>query len=63
MGVWSEIEEFNSSQSWHIDKINEEKSLFFKEKKIGKLNWNLIGEHNDLNAMAAILAERHVGVS
>ena len=30
MGIWSEIEEFNSSESWHIDK---EKLLFYKEKK------------------------------
>jgi UDP-N-acetylmuramate: L-alanyl-gamma-D-glutamyl-meso-diaminopimelate ligase len=63
MGIWSEIEEFNSSESWHIDQIDQEKSLFYKEKKIGKLNWNLIGEHNELNAIAAILAARHVGVS
>src|SRR6056300_1675415 len=63
MGIWSETEEFNSSESWHIDQSDEEKLLFYKEKKIGKLNWNLIGEHNELNAMAAILAARHVGVS
>ena len=36
---------------------------YFIKKKIGKLNWNLIGEHNELNAIAAILAARHVGVS
>tara|TARA_B100000035_G_scaffold126718_1_gene107874 strand:+ start:35417 stop:36772 length:1356 start_codon:yes stop_codon:yes gene_type:complete len=63
MGIWSEIEEFNSSGSWHIEQIDEEKLLFYKEKKIGKLNWDLIGEHNELNAMAAILGVRHVGVS
>jgi len=62
MGIWSEIEEFNSSESWHFDQTNGDKSLFYKEKKLGKLNWNLIGEHNELNAMAAILAARHVGV-
>ena len=33
MGIWSEIEEFNSSESWHIDQIDQEKSLFYKEKK------------------------------
>ena len=63
MGIWSEIEEFNYSESWHIEQINKEKLFFYKEKKIGKLNWDLIGEHNELNAMAAILAARHVGVS
>ena len=63
MGIWSEIEEFNSSESWHFEQADEEKFLFYYEKKIGKLNWDLIGEHNELNAMAAILAARHVGVS
>ena len=63
MGIWSEVEEFNSSQSWYVDSINEEKLLFYKNKKIGNLNWNLIGEHNEINAMAAILAARHIGVS
>lgn len=62
MGIWSEVEEFNSSQSWYFDLVNEEKSLFYKDKKIGKLKWELIGEHNELNAMAAIIAAKHVGI-
>ena len=32
MGIWSEVEEFNSSQSWYFDLVNEEKSLFYKDK-------------------------------
>jgi UDP-N-acetylmuramate: L-alanyl-gamma-D-glutamyl-meso-diaminopimelate ligase len=31
--------------------------------KVARVEWNLIGEHNQLNALAAIAAAEHVGVS
>src|SRR3954466_15854506 len=31
--------------------------------KIGRVEWSLLGEHNQLNALAAIAAAEHVGVS
>ena len=31
--------------------------------KIGRVEWNLIGEHNQMNALAAIGAAEHVGVA
>jgi UDP-N-acetylmuramate: L-alanyl-gamma-D-glutamyl-meso-diaminopimelate ligase len=31
--------------------------------KIGRVDWSLLGEHNQLNALAAIAAAEHVGVS
>ena len=31
--------------------------------KIGRVDWSLIGEHNQLNALAAIAAAEHVGVA
>ncbi|HSQ72719.1 MAG TPA: UDP-N-acetylmuramate:L-alanyl-gamma-D-glutamyl-meso-diaminopimelate ligase, partial [Rubrivivax sp.] len=31
--------------------------------KIGRVDWNLLGEHNQMNALAAIGAAEHVGVS
>ncbi|KNZ32278.1 MAG: UDP-N-acetylmuramate:L-alanyl-gamma-D-glutamyl-meso-diaminopimelate ligase [Methylibium sp. NZG] len=31
--------------------------------KIGRIDWSLLGEHNQLNALAAIAAAEHVGVS
>jgi len=30
--------------------------------KVGHVNWELLGEHNQLNALAAIAAAEHVGV-
>ena len=31
--------------------------------KIGRVDWPLLGEHNQLNALAAIAAAEHVGVA
>jgi len=62
MGVWSELENFNSEQSLHIKK-NENGQLYYKNQHIGELSKNLVGEHNKLNALAAISAVKHVGIS
>jgi UDP-N-acetylmuramate: L-alanyl-gamma-D-glutamyl-meso-diaminopimelate ligase len=61
MGVWSEIENFNSEQSLHIKK-NGNGQLYYKNQNIGELSKNIVGEHNKLNALAAISAVKHVGI-
>ena len=61
MGVWSEIENFNSEQSLHIKK-NGNSQLYYKNQNIGELSKNIVGEHNKLNALAAISAVKHVGI-
>ena len=62
MGVWSELENFNSEQSLHIKKSGNGQ-LYYKNQNIGELSKNLVGEHNKLNALAAISAVKHVGIS
>jgi UDP-N-acetylmuramate: L-alanyl-gamma-D-glutamyl-meso-diaminopimelate ligase len=36
--------------------------IFFQEKSHGILQWDLLGEHNLMNALAAIAAARHAGI-
>jgi len=62
MGIWSELENFNSEQSLHIKKSGNGQ-LYYKNQNIGELSKNLVGEHNKLNALAAISAVKHVGIS
>ena len=62
MGIWSELENFNSEQSLHIKK-NGNGQLYYKNQNIGELSKNIVGEHNKLNALAAISAVKHVGIS
>ena len=61
MGVWSELENFNSEQSLHIKKSGNSQ-LYYKNQNIGELSKNIVGEHNKLNALAAISALKHVGI-
>ena len=58
-GCWSAVEKFGSADGWNID-ANEQVSLNGKVQ--GKLQWDLMGEHNRMNALAALAAARHAGV-
>ena len=63
-GCWSEIEDFGTKGKWTYQKINEnEFEVYFQEKSQGILKWDLIGHHNVQNALAAIAASKHVGIS
>ena len=64
------MQDFSSEQSfeadWSAKKIKDDGSeveIYFQGKNQGTLNWSLIGEHNINNALAAIAAVRHVGVT
>lgn len=57
-GLYSECEYFDCTNGWHLD----DRILYFGEEKIGELVLTIAGHHNELNAMAAVAAARHVGV-
>ena len=63
-GCWSEIEDFGTKGKWTYQKINEnEFEVYFQGKSQGVVKWDLIGHHNAQNALAAIAASKHVGIS
>jgi len=63
-GCWSEIEDFGSKGKWSYKKVNEnEFEVYYEQRSQGNLKWDLIGHHNALNALAAIAAAKHVGIS
>jgi UDP-N-acetylmuramate: L-alanyl-gamma-D-glutamyl-meso-diaminopimelate ligase len=63
-GCWSEIEDFGSQGKWSYKKVHEnEFEVYFEHRSQGNLKWDLIGHHNALNALAAIAAAKHVGIS
>lgn len=64
MGCWSEVEYLG--KDWSSLKIKEDGTLFevyLDGKKQGQVNWPLMGDHNVANALGAIAAARHVGVT
>ena len=58
-GCWTPVERFGTAQGWTIGAVG---AVAFKEEFQGMLNWPLLGEHNHMNALAAIAAARHAGV-
>ena len=60
MGCWSERETFASEQGWHFVGDHQ---VDFGGQRFGQLKLDMPGEHNQLNALAAIAAARHVGVA
>ena len=64
-GCWTPVERFNDPQGWHVDGDDATGSLqlWQGEQAIGSVQWALSGAHNRLNALAALLAARHVGVA
>jgi UDP-N-acetylmuramate: L-alanyl-gamma-D-glutamyl-meso-diaminopimelate ligase len=59
-GCWTPVELFGSDSGWNIDD-NYDISLYGNSQ--GNLVWDLLGKHNSMNALAALAAARHVGVS
>ncbi|WP_296753227.1 UDP-N-acetylmuramate:L-alanyl-gamma-D-glutamyl-meso-diaminopimelate ligase [Thiobacillus sp.] len=62
-GLWTPVERFGAG-GWVAGEpdANGSFDVFFEGALQGRLNWSLIGEHNRLNALAAIAAARHAGV-
>ena len=62
-GCWSEVVPFGSADAWHVKPAaNNTSDIYNAENFIAHLRWELSGEHNVMNALAAIAAARHVGV-
>lgn len=64
-GCWSRVEYFGAQNGWQAAPRNPEASRFqvlFEGKDQGDIAWELLGQHNMTNALAAIAAARHAGV-
>ncbi len=64
-GCWTPVERFDQGDEWHADHVDANGHFDVCEQNtiMGHVAWDLMGEHNRANAVAAILAARHVGVS
>ncbi len=64
-GCWSEVEYFGGDTGWQVGAVDDGGGfdVCADGEVVGRVDWDLIGEHNRLNALAVIAAARHVGVS
>jgi UDP-N-acetylmuramate: L-alanyl-gamma-D-glutamyl-meso-diaminopimelate ligase len=66
MGCWSELEYIGDDGHWRADKKLADGSVFdvyLDDQLVGTVDWALVGDHNVNNALMAIAAARHVGVT
>lgn len=65
-GCWSETEFSGEEGDWQAEKLIVDGSqfkVFFQGEEVGIVRWDLVGDHNVDNALMAIAAARHVGVT
>jgi UDP-N-acetylmuramate: L-alanyl-gamma-D-glutamyl-meso-diaminopimelate ligase len=64
-GCWTPVEQFGSDSDWQAanPQSNGSFDVLFAGERQGHVAWDLLGEHNRMNALASIAAARHVGVS
>lgn len=63
-GCWTPIEWFGNSTGWQVETETDDSfNVLFQGEKVGRVVWELLGEHNRLNALAVIAAAQHAGVS
>jgi UDP-N-acetylmuramate: L-alanyl-gamma-D-glutamyl-meso-diaminopimelate ligase len=63
-GCWSPVEYFGGSGvGWKAKVVNADAfEVSLNDQAVGQVEWSLQGEHNRLNALAALAAARHAGV-
>ena len=64
MGQWSEVRSFGAAVS-DFSAIGEPHAFDVQERgqTVARVEWALTGQHNQLNALAAMVAAQHVGVA
>ncbi|WP_260260999.1 UDP-N-acetylmuramate:L-alanyl-gamma-D-glutamyl-meso-diaminopimelate ligase [Vibrio intestinalis] len=65
-GCWSEQEYTGDEGDWRAEKVINDGSefhVYLKGERVGTVKWGLVGDHNVDNALMAIAAARHVGVT
>lgn len=65
-GCWSEQVLVGGDTQWEAQALNQagsEFAIYYQQQHCGSVSWSLIGQHNVDNALMAIAAAHHAGVS
>jgi UDP-N-acetylmuramate: L-alanyl-gamma-D-glutamyl-meso-diaminopimelate ligase len=63
-GSWTPVERFGAGHAWSVGAVHPDDSfdILLRGEKQGTVRWDLMGDHNRQNALAALAAARHAGV-
>ncbi|MGJ7536235.1 MULTISPECIES: UDP-N-acetylmuramate:L-alanyl-gamma-D-glutamyl-meso-diaminopimelate ligase [unclassified Variovorax] len=62
-GCWSELARFGTGGEWQARGAHDAFDVLQRGEVVGRVEWELSGLHNQMNALAAIAAAEHVGVA
>jgi UDP-N-acetylmuramate: L-alanyl-gamma-D-glutamyl-meso-diaminopimelate ligase len=62
-GCWSELARFGTGGEWQARGTHDAFDVLQRGEVVGRVEWELSGLHNQMNALAAIAAAEHVGVA
>lgn len=62
-GCWSELARFGAGGEWQAAGTHDAFEVLRRGETVGRVEWELSGLHNQMNALAAIAAAEHVGVA
>ena len=64
-GCWTPVERFGAGQRWSVGEVGADDSfeVVLDGAAQGTVRWDVTGEHNRMNALAALAAARHAGVA
>ena len=63
MGCWSPAMGFGLQHGdWRIEGPPEDFAVLHQSKEVARVRWSVAGVHNQLNALAALVAAEHLGV-
>lgn len=64
-GCWTPVETFGSEDGWQGTHAEADGSfdVLLNGELQGRVQWQLLGQHNRMNALAALAAARHAGVA
>ncbi|MDK9560495.1 UDP-N-acetylmuramate:L-alanyl-gamma-D-glutamyl-meso-diaminopimelate ligase [Gallibacterium anatis] len=66
MGCWSEQQFIGEDKEWFAKRLRNDCTKFevyHQQQKVAEVEWNIVGQHNMFNALMAIAAAYHAGVS
>lgn len=62
-GCWSQQASFGANADWQARGSHDDFEVWHLEQLVGHVRWELSGQHNQMNALAAVAAAHHVGVA
>lgn len=66
LGCWTPTVTFGPGGAWSAHKTKDDGSAFsvhHQGQKVGEVTWGMLGDHNVNNALAALAAAAHVGIT